>query len=438
MKHTGKLARAELYDDHAYPYTTATAVYAANKDRYPDLRLVVTNAHWYDSGAKPCGNYKLGGEVISQQWGESLGFYWSGNNTPIMGWSDMSKCENFIGTVPAIMGGVRQDVSAAKYGAGVVRSCLRTWWGFDADGKCTVEVTTRNYSMAQIVDRMAGLGIVDGLVLDSSGSSQCCDGTSVQKGDGRTIYSYLLLWFEPEEAKKEDKRMKICIDPGHGGTDSANGAPDGSYKEHEFTLDMAQRLKTLLAPCMDVLLTREADESVSLAQRSFIANSAKADVYISIHSNAAKSNGAWNSASGLCIFTYATGASAERNKLAQMLLARYEQTGVKLFGTPLQYAKFAVLSATNMPAALIEFAFHDNRSDTERLLDTDWRQAAAVATAKGICDYCGIEYIEATEEQKTTFYRVQVGAFNSKENAEQLKVELSSKGYVPFVVEAEK
>ena len=68
----------------------------------------------------------------------------------------------------------------------------------DKAGKWTVEVTTTNYTLDGIVDRMQALGIVDGMVLDGSGSSQCYDGTTYQRGDGRTIYSYLLLWFADE------------------------------------------------------------------------------------------------------------------------------------------------------------------------------------------------------------------------------------------------
>lgn len=231
--------------------------------------------------------------------------------------------------------------------------------------------------------------------------------------------------------------MKICLDAGHGGTDHANGSPDGSYKEHEFTLDMAKRLRTLLAPYMTVIMTRNADESVSLGGRATIANSAGADAYVSIHSNAAKSNGAWNSARGICVFTYSAGVTAKRNKLAAALLSQYKTAGIRLFPNPAQYAKFAVLSSTNMPAVLIEYAFHDNREDTENLLDSAWRQAAAVATAKGICDYFGIEF-GGEPEVSTTLYRVQVGSFKTKTAAEKMKTELSGKGYESFVVEAAK
>ncbi len=238
--------------------------------------------------------------------------------------------------------------------------------------------------------------------------------------------------------------MKICIDPGHGGIDKANGAPDGSYKEHEFTLDMALRLRALLAPHMTVIITRTADETVELSTRASIANLAAAELYLSLHSNAAKSNGAWNSARGLCVYSYATGASAARNRLARALLNSFQKSGILLFQNPMQYAKFAVLSGTNMPAVLIEYAFHDNREDSQKLLDPAWRQAAALATAQGVCDYLGIEFSAAAApplpapEPPPAIYRVQLGAFSARENAEGLRAELIAKGYSAIVVETTK
>lgn len=192
MIYTGALFRAELYDDHAYPYTNVKAVYEANKGRFPG-KLIVTNAHWYNTKpVAPVGNYKAGGTVISQQYDHALNLVWSGDTRPVWSW-DMNE-DNAIGTIPALVNGVRQDVSGQD--AGVKRSTLRTWWGFDARGKCTVEVTTSNYTLDGIIDRMQALGIVDGVVLDGGGSSQCYDGKTYQRGDGRTIYSYLLLWFD--------------------------------------------------------------------------------------------------------------------------------------------------------------------------------------------------------------------------------------------------
>ena len=194
MLYHNKLLYAELYDDMTPPYTNVRAVWEARHSRHPG-RCIVTNAHWYDPGPKQCGNYKVGGVVLSNQWpGALTGFGW---NTGEPQWtSHMDNYENFICTIPALINGERQNLS---YGAGVERATTRTWFGRKTDGEWYVEVTTDNYTLDGIVERMEALGIVDGMVLDGSGSSQWYDGETHVKGDGRTVYSYLVLWFETDK-----------------------------------------------------------------------------------------------------------------------------------------------------------------------------------------------------------------------------------------------
>lgn len=202
MIHTGKLLHMELHDDMIPPYTNVRAVWEARHSRHPG-HCIVTNAHWYDPGPKQCGNYKVDGKVLSNQWPDAVtGFGW---NTGEPQWtSHMDNYENFICTIPALINGERQNLS---YGAGVERATTRTWFGRKADGEWYVEVTTDNYTLDGIVDRMEALGIVDGMVLDGSGSSQWYDGHTYINGDGRTIYSYLLCWFE--EKPKEDEPITV-------------------------------------------------------------------------------------------------------------------------------------------------------------------------------------------------------------------------------------
>ena len=203
MIHTGTLLRAEIYDDDVAPYTNVKAVYEANKGRFPG-KLIVTNAHWYTVSPKlaPCGNYKVNGAVLSKEDWMDWGFGWNAGSLPVMV-STMGN-DNYLSTLPVLVDGTRRDDVIDRQTASVRRSTLRTWFGVDTAGKWTVEVTTTNYTLDGIVDRMQALGIVDGMVLDGSGSSQCYDGTTYQRGDGRTIYSYLLLWFADEGGTDDD------------------------------------------------------------------------------------------------------------------------------------------------------------------------------------------------------------------------------------------
>lgn len=208
MIYTGKLLHAELYADMTPPYTNVRAVWEAHHAEHAG-HCIVTNGHWWDAGPKQCGNYKAGGRVLSRQYGEPFsGLGWSGDGLPE--WvASMDGVDNFLSTIPALVAGEVQDLD--KYDAGVKRAAERTWLGCTAEGEWYVEVTTDSYTLEGIVDRMERLGIVDGMVLDGSGSSQWYDGETHITGDGRTVYNFVLLWFETKP--KEDGKVEV-IDVG--------------------------------------------------------------------------------------------------------------------------------------------------------------------------------------------------------------------------------
>ena len=95
---------------------------------------------------------------------------------------------------------------------------------------------------------------------------------------------YLLCW-----ANTSSAQMLIALDPGHGGSES--GAQKGILREADIALDIAVRMKRhLLQHDFNVVMTREDNSTVGLLKRTEIANDAKADVFISIHVNAAESS----------------------------------------------------------------------------------------------------------------------------------------------------
>jgi N-acetylmuramoyl-L-alanine amidase len=86
-----------------------------------------------------------------------------------------------------------------------------------------------------------------------------------------------------------DQAFVIVIDPGHGGTNDGCLSHDGETHEKELTLELARevefRLRELM-PHAEVLLTRERDVTLTLADRVAFANSSGADLFLSIHANA--------------------------------------------------------------------------------------------------------------------------------------------------------
>ena len=256
------------------------------------------------------------------------------------------------------------------------------------------------------------------LGLDSGGSSQCdFDGKKIYSS--RRVAGYLAVWTkkagntDDTEGKPVSKKI-VCLDPGHG-PGCVNGAPDGSYKEHEFTWDMYTRISPLLeAHGVHTICTRTEDTNPSLTERANVSNKANATCYVSLHSNAAGNDG-WYNASGLEIYTSQGPMTAQRNILASDLVNAFHAAGVSLRSSPIKHQMYTVLAKTDAPACLIEYGFHTSKEDVEKLKDSDYRDKLAEATAKGICTYLGVEWeeTEVSELDKAVDKLAAAGLINS-------------------------
>jgi N-acetylmuramoyl-L-alanine amidase len=107
-----------------------------------------------------------------------------------------------------------------------------------------------------------------------------------------TVGMLLAVWLAvPGVARAQGLQTIDCIvlDPGHGEQDLGTQGPDGVL-EKDLTLALAQQLRDLLLeryPDIEVILTREADVYPTLEERTTLANQAGADLFISLHLNAA-------------------------------------------------------------------------------------------------------------------------------------------------------
>ncbi|MBO8126667.1 MAG: N-acetylmuramoyl-L-alanine amidase [Firmicutes bacterium] len=176
---------------------------------------------------------------------------------------------------------------------------------------------------------------------------------------------------------------RIVLDPGHGGQDPGAIGRSG-LMEKDVVLDIALKLEKLLeSQGAEVIMVRDADYYVPLMERAALANTANADVFISIHVNSSI-NRAANGAE-----TYYYYADAEGQELAA-LIQREMLAALDLNNrAPRPNRDFVVLKETKLTSVLTEVAFISNRAEEKKLKDPEFRQKAAEAIARGLASYFG-------------------------------------------------
>ena len=220
------------------------------------------------------------------------------------------------------------------------------------------------------------------------------------------------------------------IDGGHGGKDG--GAQGNGLSEKKLTLTIAQLVKKHLESYegAEVSLTRDDDRFLELSERAELANRAGSDLFVSIHINS--SAGAAGDGFESYIYngqiTDATIAAQNVMHAAIIRTKLFKDRGKKR-------ANFAVLRESHMPALLTENGFINNPSNAQTLSSSANLDKLAEAHAIGIAEILGLKKRGGTPAPENKIYKVQVGAFADLTNAENLKKDLTEKGYKPFITE---
>lgn len=250
------------------------------------------------------------------------------------------------------------------------------------------------------------------------------------------IEKYDLTRFDNQTPQTEAIAMpKVFLSAGHGGSDP--GATAYGLKEKDINLNALLACnEVLLRHGVSTVLSRGADEDDPVSQEVKEANASGADIAVSFHANAGGGD-------GFEAFYYSS--SANGKKLAQLGEKHVKNLGQNSrglkTGNHLHFVK-----ATSMPAVLFESFFVDNATDNA-IGDTVAEQRDfGVAYAKAILEYFGITYKEPNVETTTntqtpsgdTIYRVQVGAYSYKKNAEAMLAKLEEAGFKGFIAEAQK
>ncbi|ADL50568.1 N-acetylmuramoyl-L-alanine amidase [Clostridium cellulovorans] len=221
---------------------------------------------------------------------------------------------------------------------------------------------------------------------------------------------------------------RLCFDYGHGGEDS--GACYNGRKESNDVLSLGMAVASEVRRHGVVVdETRTSDATVSLNDRSNFENRNNYDYFISFHRNAFMPE----QAKGVETYTYINTDEKSKN-LARSIQASLGAIG--FYNRGVKEEDFHVLRETRASAVLVEVGFIDNSNDNS-IFDSR-RNDIIKALAKAILSQLGINYIEPVvptppaslaQTNGQTLYRVMVGSYSVKENADSQLQRLKAAGF---------
>jgi N-acetylmuramoyl-L-alanine amidase len=176
------------------------------------------------------------------------------------------------------------------------------------------------------------------------------------------------------------------------------------------------------------------EKDVSLANRTTKANNFGADFYLAIHHNAA---GKKFSGGGIVAHVYTSPSSESLAWQKALYDASVKATGLKgNRSTPLAKSNLHEVRETKMPAVLMECGFMDSTVDCPIILTEDFADKIAKAFADVIIEKSGVT--KKVVPTTSVIYRVQVGAYSQKKNANAMALRLKEDGYDAIIVRVEK
>jgi len=239
---------------------------------------------------------------------------------------------------------------------------------------------------------------------------------------------------------------KIAIDAGHGGSDP--GATYNGRKEKNDNLLIALLVGEILEnKGYEVVYTRTEDTYDTPFQKANKANASGADLLVSIHRNSSETP---NMYSGVETLIY--NDKGIKKEIAENIDSNLEKIGFKNLGIDIR-PNLIVLKRSKMPAVLVEVGFINNDKDNE-LFDNNTEKIAA-AIADGIAETLAQNKIHGNttpsqtsltpqsppmvsdndfNESYVPLYRVQVGAFKNRDNAERMLNNLIVEGFPAFII----
>ena len=195
---------------------------------------------------------------------------------------------------------------------------------------------------------------------------------NVGDGANSTISAEPIIPVEP----MPKTQATVVLDAGHGGIQA--GCEFGGVLEKDVTLNVTLLLQEKLEDAgITIVMTRDGDQDVSLSERCDIANTAGADLFVSIHCNSYAED---TSIRGFEGYYY---QSEESRLLAESILSAAEKCS-SIKARNVKEENYYVLRETNIPAALLEIGYLSNANERANLQSEDYTSTIAQVIYDGI------------------------------------------------------
>lgn len=191
--------------------------------------------------------------------------------------------------------------------------------------------------------------------------------------------------------------MKVLIDNGHGEDTLGKCSPDKRLREYAYCREIARRVSRQLSlQGIDAILITPEEKDVALRERVRRVNSwarklgKENVVLVSIHNNAAGSDGKWHTATGFSVFI-SKNASEKSKRLARIFTENAAAMGLggnrSVPKEKYWVQSLAMTRDTACPAVLTENLFQDNKEDVAFLMSEEGMRAVTELHVKSIKDY---------------------------------------------------
>ena len=369
----------------------------------PEKPDYLINAGMYDmrSGLTVCDTI-VDGVLLNGGNYTDKGFAWDDNNLEPedTATAKVRGYRYFLGGSPSLLWNGRLNIDGKGFDKYFLNSAKSVRIGMGiTDKELVVCFPAAAKTLGTFAGMMAAAGCKYAINLDGGGSTRVMQnvGGKLQQlssnRENRANSTWLAIYLK-KRGENQVSKKKVCIDPGHGGTDSGAVGQNGT-REKDVVLQISLLVKTALERNnIDVVMTREKDivsGKLVIADRCKIANNANVDYLVSIHANA---DGDRDDKTGFGTETWAYSASSTGYSLAkavqrELIVANgLADRGVKV-------KAWDILKGVKAPAILVETAFLNNTAEEKLLTDAAFQKLTAEAIAKGIAQHLGIAWVPA-------------------------------------------